>query len=110
MTSGTECVERRFVADSLRALHVHLDLVHRDVAGAFDHHLYVAFPGSFGQFAHRVELGELCAVARVGEATRSQRITDRNRDVVVAEDLEHFVEVFVEWILFAVVHHPHRVQ
>ncbi|MNV98876.1 hypothetical protein D3C71_1941780 [compost metagenome] len=39
--------------------HVATDHLHRHMARAFDHHLHVIFPGNFGQFAQRVQFGEL---------------------------------------------------
>ncbi len=41
-------VEWRFAAHRELFFHILLDLVHRDVAGAFDHHLHVARPGALG--------------------------------------------------------------
>ena len=44
-------VERCLVAQLLRPPDVHLDLMHRDVTGAFDHHLHIPRPGALGEFA-----------------------------------------------------------
>jgi hypothetical protein len=60
-------VERRLVAELLLLLHLELDLVHRDVARAFDHHLHVVIPGDARQFAQRFQFGELGLVAGVGQ-------------------------------------------
>ena len=84
-----ERVERRLVADLLLAAHVHLELVQRHVARALDHHLHVALPGALRQLAERVELGELRGVAGVGDRARPQPVAERERDVVLAADLEH---------------------
>src|SRR6266404_1802243 len=105
-----ECVERRFAAHLFHAAHVHLDLVHRNVSGSFDHHLYVALPRAPGELAERVELRELCAIAGVGDATGAKAVSERNCDVVLAKNVEHIVEPLVEWVLLAVRHHPHSVQ
>ncbi len=88
-------VEGRFVADPLRSLHVHLDLVHRDVSGPFDHHLDVALPCAFGELAHRIELGELRAIAGVCKAPRTQRVANRDRHIVLAQNLENFIEMLI---------------
>ena len=69
-----ERVERRLVAQLEFLLDLHLDLVHRDVAGAFDHHLDVVLPGLLGQLAQRLQLGELGRVAGVGEAAGPQAV------------------------------------
>ena len=63
-----------------------------------------------GELAERVELGELGAVARVVQAAGTERVAERDGDVVRRENLEHVVEALVERVLAAVLHHPHRVQ
>ena len=105
-----ERVERRLVADLLLAAHVHLELVQRDVAGALDHHLHVALPRAQRQLAERVELGELRGVGGVGDRARPQAVAERDRDVVLAADLEDLVEALVERVLALVVDHPAREQ
>ena len=62
-----ERVERRLVADRLLLADVLLDQVHRDMAGALDHHLDVLCPRARGELPQRLELGELGAVVRVGD-------------------------------------------
>ena len=94
-----ERVERRFVAQLDFFFHLQFDLVHRNVAGAFDHHLHIVFPGFFGQFAQDFQFGELRFVAGVGEAAGAQAIAERKADVVLLEDLADVVEIFVEEIL-----------
>ena len=44
-------VERSLVAPLIFEIDLLLDLVHRNVAGAFDHYLHVVLPGDAGQFA-----------------------------------------------------------
>ena len=78
-----ERVERRFVAQLLFLLDLHLDLVHRNVAGAFDHHLDVVLPGLLGQLAQSLQLGELRFVAGVGDAAGAQAVAQREADVVL---------------------------
>ena len=62
-----ESVERRFVAPLELFLHVLLDHVHGDVAGAFVHHLHVMRPRALGELALRVKFRELRFVVRVGD-------------------------------------------
>src|SRR3546814_5761168 len=52
-----ERVEGRLAARLQLLVPILLDLVHRHVAGAFDHHLDVLCPGALGQLAPRVEFG-----------------------------------------------------
>ncbi len=63
-------------------LHVELDLIERHVARALDHHLHAVPPRALGEFAERLELGELRLVGRVGEAAGAQAVADREGDVV----------------------------
>src|SRR6202162_4328621 len=39
----TQRIEWRLVADLFHAANIHFDLVHRDVTGTLNHHLYVTF-------------------------------------------------------------------
>ena len=64
----TEGIERSFVAKLVFLLHLHLDLIERNVSWALDHHLHVVLPRLFRQLAQRLELGELRFVAGVGDA------------------------------------------
>ena len=72
-----ERVERRFVAELLLLVHLLLDLVERNVAGTFDHHLHVVLPGFAGQFAQGLQFGELRFVAGVGDAAGPQPVAQR---------------------------------
>jgi hypothetical protein len=65
-------VERRLVAHLVFLLHLQLDLVQRDVAGPFDHHLHIVLPGLLGQLAQRLQLRELRFVAGIGDAAGPQ--------------------------------------
>ena len=76
VTSGPKRVERRLVAPLVFFFYLLLDLVHRNVAGAFDHDLHVVLPGDAGQFAQGFQFGELRFVARVGEAAGTQAVSE----------------------------------
>ena len=78
-----EHVERRLVAPLHLPLDVHVDLVHRDVARPFDHHLRALLPGPAGQLAQHVELGELGLVAGVGDRAGPQPVAQAPGDVVL---------------------------
>ena len=101
-----ERVERRFVAQLVLFCDLQFDLIERNVAGAFDHHLDVVFPGFLGQFAQRLQFGELGLVAGIGEAAGTQAVAQREADVVLLKDFADGVEVLVEQILAVVLHHP----
>jgi len=103
-----ERVERSFVAKLVFLFHLQLDLVERDVAGAFDHRLHVVFPGFFGEFTEDFEFGELRFVTGVGETTGAETITEREADVVLLKNFADGVEILVEEILLFVSAHPLR--
>lgn len=105
---GTEYIKRRFGAFLHLLAHVHLDLVHGHVAGAFDHHLHVVRPGAAGEFAQGLQFGKLGGVARVVLTAGPQRIAQAEGDVVLLEDVDNLVEVGVERVLFVVGEHPAR--
>ena len=91
-----ERVERRLAAFAQLLLHVDLDLVHRHVAGALDHHLAALVPGDLRQLAQRLQFRELRGVVGVGDRARAQAVAERERDVVLAHDVADFVEALVE--------------
>src|SRR3989449_2485468 len=106
----SEGIERRLVAQLHFLLHLELDLIHRDVPRAFDHHLDVVLPGFLGQLAQNLQLGELRFVAGVGQAAGAQAVAQREADVILLEDLADLVEVLVQEILLLVGAHPLRHQ
>ena len=103
-------VERRLVAQLLLLADVDLDQVQRNVPRPLDHHLNVPGPRPRRQLPQRLQLGELGAVVRIGERPGSQRVAQRQRDVVAAGDLQQPVEVLVERVLPVVGRHPVGVQ
>ena len=67
-------VERGLVADLQLQVHVLLDLVHRHMAGALDHHLAALVPRDLREFAERLQLRELRAVVGVGDRAGAQAV------------------------------------
>ena len=104
----SEDIERRIVAHSLLALHIHFDLVERDVSRPLDHRLHVRGAAAADQFPKHVKLRELRFVARIGQASRPHPVAERQRHIVLAADFEDFVERGVERILPVVLVHPRR--
>ena len=78
----TKHVERRPVAEATLQFHVEFDLVERHVAGAFDHDLNAATPGSLGEFAEALQFAELSGVGRVGETAGTKTVTDRDNQSI----------------------------
>ncbi len=99
-------VERRVLADRLLHLDVHAHGVERNMARSFDHHLHIVVPCALGQFAQRHELGELRRVVRVGERARTQTVAERERDVVLREDVAQLVEMRVQEAFLMVLQAP----
>ena len=75
---------------------------------AFDHHLHVVFPGFFGELAEDAQFGKLRFVARVGQASGPQAVSEREADIVLLENFADGVEIFVKEILRFVETHPLR--
>ena len=103
---GTEHVKWRFVAQFPLFFHVHLNLVEGHMAGTLDHHLYIPFPGFFGQFTQHPQFRELCRVRGIMETTGAQTITQGEGDVIFGANIEQGVKVGVEGIFLFVVEHP----
>ena len=91
-----ERVEGRLAADFELLFHVLLDLVHRHMAGALDHHLHVRLPGAVGELAERIEFGELRFVVGVGDRAGAQAVAEAVGDVIGLHDLGDVVEMLVE--------------
>ena len=49
-----------------------------------------------GQFSQRFQLGKLCLVVRVGDATGTQPVTDGYPDVIFGENLADVLEMLVQ--------------
>ena len=102
----SEGVERGALAHGLLQLDVHAHGVERHVARALDHHLHVLGPGALGQLAQSHELGKLRGVVRVGQGAGAQAIAQRERHVVLGEDVAQLVEVRVQEALLVVAQAP----
>ena len=92
-------IERRLVAGRQLAVHILLDLVHRHMAGAFDHHLHIVLLGDPVQFAQRVQFGELRRVIGVGGRAGAQAVAQRERHVILLQQFADVLEMGVEEIL-----------
>ena len=103
-----QCVEGRFAAGFELLFHIPLDLVHGHMARPFDHHLHILFPGALGQFAQRIEFGELRLVIGVGDRSGAQAVAQRIGDVIGLHDFANLVEPFVEEALAMVGEAPFR--
>ena len=101
-------VEGGFAAFFQLLFHVHLDLVHRHVAGAFDHHLAIMFPGDLGEFAQGFEFGKLGAIVRVRNGAGAQAVTQREAHIIGSHDLADLAEVGVEEVFLVVRQAPFR--
>ena len=101
-------IERRLATLFELLYHIHLDLVHRHVAGAFDHDLHAVFPGELGQFPQRLQLGELSTVVGVGDRAGPQAVAQRVAHVVGPHDLVDLAEMRVEKTLLVMRQAPLR--
>src|SRR5579863_8703558 len=96
-----EDVEGSAAAYALFEFDVGLDLVERDVAGAFDHDLDAEGAGAFGKFAEDEEFGELAAISGVAGGAGTETVAERDGDVMLAQDGAYFVEMLVERVFVA---------
>ena len=101
-----EDIERRSMAKALFHLHIGRNLVHRHMAGAFDHNLHVLRPRTLCKIAQLDQLADLTRVGRIINAARTQCVTQRNGNVVAAENVQHLVVILEERILIAGHLHP----
>ena len=88
-----QSVERRAVALLYLPLHVGLYLLHRHVTRPLDEGLHVFGPSPLDELAHGVELGKLCGVVGVVDASGAQSVAERDGNVVLAADVTDVVEV-----------------
>src|SRR3974390_2290736 len=89
-------IELRLPAFFKLLLNVYLYLVHRHVAGTFDHHLTALVPRDLGELPQRLQLGELSAAVSVGDRTGTQAVAERERHVILAHNVADLVETLVE--------------
>src|SRR5215831_10042300 len=102
----TQRVEGRLVAHLALLDDLELDLVHRNVAGALNHHLDIVFPGFLGELAQGFQLGELGFIAGIGDAAGTQTIAQREAHIMLLEDFADVFEALVEHVLLMVLDHP----
>ena len=95
-------VERGAVAHGLLQLDVHAHRVEGHVARSLDHDLHVLGPRALGELAQGHQLAQLGRVVRVGQRAGAQTIAERERHVVLGEDVAQFVEVRVQEALLMV--------
>ena len=105
-----EDIERRSMAKALFHLHIGRNLVHRHMAGALDHNLHVLRPRTLCKIAQLDQLADLTRVGRIINAARTQCVTQRNGNVVAAENVQHLVVILEERILIAGHLHPREQQ
>ena len=106
----TQRVKGRLVTFFELFFHVHLDQVHRHVAGPFDHDLDIVLPGDLRQLTQRLQFSELGFVVRVGDRAWPQTVTQAERHVVGLHDLADLFEVLIGEILLVVRQAPFRVN
>ena len=104
-----EHVERCAVAQFHFFFYLLLDLVHRHMAGAFDHHLHVGFP-SLAASARRASSTLQTAPRRTHRQHEPgpQAIAERVAHVVLRHDLRDAVKVLIQEVLLVMRGHPLR--
>src|SRR5262245_41092099 len=102
----SEGVEWSFTANLKLTLDVLLDQVHRNVTGAFDHHLAIHVPRDLRQLTQRIKLSKLSVVVRVRNRPGPQAIAKAERNIVRAHDLANVAEARVEKALLMMCETP----
>ena len=92
----TQCVKRCFVAMFQLQIHILLNHLHRDMSRSLNHDLAIVFPSDLRKFTERLQLRKLCLIVRISDRTRTQSITERERDIVGTHNFTDFREMRVE--------------
>src|SRR5690606_2164151 len=69
------------------------------MARTFNHHLYIMFPGTMGQFTQGSQFSELCFVIRILHTARTQAIAEAERHIVGFHKITDYIEMGVKEVL-----------
>ncbi len=105
---GSQDVKRRPVAEFLLLFHVHLHLVEGNMPRTLHHDLHARRTRPAHKFSQNGQFPELCRVARIRQTARTQSVPQRNRHVVLAQNLANLIPARVKRVFRLVVLHPLR--
>ena len=102
----SEHIKRRAMTQPLLHHHIAGNFIDRHMSRSFNHHLHIASPGAFGQFAERDQFLDLRGVGRIMNRAGPAGVTQAERHVIFHTDIQQSVVVFIKWIFLAVHLHP----
>ena len=76
------------------------------MAWAFDHGLNTMSPSPLNQFSNGGKFCNLSGIRGIGQAARTQTISDGERDIVLPADFTNVIPTVVHGVLLAVLDHP----
>ena len=76
--------------------HIGFYHVHGHMTRAFNHHLYIVFPGDLGEFTQGTQFGKLGCVVGIGNGAGTQAIPQRECHVIGFHDLADVLKVGIE--------------
>ena len=101
-------IEGRLAAFLQLFVHIHLDLVHRHMARAFNHHLTAACMGDLGQLAQSLQLGKLSRIIGIRNGARTQAVAKTERDIIGPHNVANVGKMGIEEALFMMRQAPFR--
>ena len=99
-------IERCAHADTLLYFHVGSNLIQRHMSRSFYHNLYIMIPCTFGQFSEADKFFNLAYICCISKTSRTAGITKRNSYIIFFADVENFIVMLIEWVLFSGHAHP----
>ena len=99
-------IERCTHADALLYFHVRSNLIQRHMSRTFYHNLYIVIPCTLGQFSEADEFFNLAHISSVSKTSRTTGITKGNGNIIFFADVEDFIVMLIEWVLFSGHAHP----
>ena len=87
-------------------LHIGGDLVQRHMARSFDHYLNIFRPGALRQFAKSDQFLDLRGIGSVRQTARTAGVSQAQRDIILSADIQDFVKMLIEGVLFPCHFHP----
>ena len=80
------------------------------MAGALDHDLNVLVPRTLRKVSKLDQFTDLTGVGRIVDAAGTKRVTERDRDIVAAQDVQNIVVILEERVFVARHLHPREQQ
>ena len=103
---GAKDIEGGTVTESTLQLHVPFNLIHGDMAWAFDHGLNTMSPSPLNQLSNGGKFCNLSGIRSIGQTAWTQTISYGERDIVLPADFTNVIPTVVHGVLLTVLDHP----